>query len=214
MGQLINLTGQRFSRLVVVERAELKIKKRGDSARWLCQCDCGKTTIVGANNLKHKSVKSCGCLYEELRGKTHFIHGGTGTRTFKIWCSMRKRCREADNIHYAGRGIQVCNRWEESFANFLKDMGEAPDDMSIERVDNNGNYEPSNCIWADDLTQKNNQRSNIRLEWNGTTMTIAQIARAENKNYDGVLYHFHRKQNIAEAVKAATLIKPKHICQN
>ncbi len=118
-------------------------------------------------------------------------HGKTNTRAYRIWQNMKNRCRNK-NIgcfkNYGGRGIVVCRRWNDSFENFLTDMGEPPLGHSIDRIDNNGSYSPTNCRWADSFTQTNNARSNLVLECFGKKQTLSSWAREIGINYDTLRY--------------------------
>ena len=177
MGKLIDLTGQRFGRLVVVERAEYYIRANGDRAsRWLCRCDCGQTTVVRQTNLKSGHIMSCGCLRAEMTIQRNLKHGKCQTRLYRIWESMKQRCFDADSknfIRYGGRGIKMCDEWTD-FDTFYKWSIENgySDDLSIDRIDNNGNYEPSNCRWTHAKQQANNRRSSALVTYNGKTQTL------------------------------------------
>ncbi len=171
-GVLKDMTGQRFGHWMVMSRAENSSKHQ---AQWLCQCDCGvSATILGAN-LRFGKTKSCGCARTE-KTKTH----GMGcTPEYKTWAGMIDRCHNTKNkgyANYGGRGIKVCDRWSD-FTLFFADMGEKPSGLSIDRIDNNGDYEPSNCRWATIQEQQNNKRKNWFLVINGKTKTVAQWAR-------------------------------------
>lgn len=174
MEHRLELSNKRFGRLVVVDRSHKG--KRGEIF-WLCQCDCGNTKTVRANQLTRGITKSCGCLHREA--VTH--HGMTGLPTFKSWESMKQRClnpNAPDYAAYGGRGIQVCERWVNSFDTFLADIGNRPAGTTLDRIDPNGNYEPSNCRWADHKTQNSNKRITKRYAFNGKEMTTAEISEA------------------------------------
>lgn len=156
----IDLTGQRFGRLVVVEEAG---RDKQSKVMWQCKCDCDGTATVVSSNLKSGNTKSCGCLIEEA----HTKHGMCGTPEYSSWEHMIQRCTNPSNNKYndyGGRGITICERWKD-FANFFEDMGARPADHEIDRINNDGNYEPGNCRW----TTRTKQCRNMRIPRKGTS---------------------------------------------
>lgn len=172
-----DLTGQRFGKLLVIE----KVKFGYANYKWRCVCDCGNEHFVKTYHLLHGDVKSCGCEHF----KACVTHGMTETRLYHIWCTMKARCyrKTAQKYQrYGGRGIVMCEEWKNDFQSFY-DWSMAngyQDNLSIDRIDNDGNYYPSNCRWADARTQANNTSSNIYFEYNGERKTLSQLAREHN----------------------------------
>lgn len=157
----IDVTDERFGRLIVLGPAD----SRHGHRRWICQCDCGQTKTIELQALRGGRTKSCGCLAAEGRAPIHgFAPRASKNPVYAAWTSMRKRCKDLDNPNYGGRGIKVCERWN-SFENFYADMGERPGpEYSLDRIDNDGSYEPSNCRWATKKEQTTNRRTVGELE--------------------------------------------------
>jgi hypothetical protein len=156
---MIYKLGSKFGRLTLVAKHRIKGK-----TKWECVCECGNTTLTEGNDIVRGKTSSCGCLRREVTGdmfRTHGLHGHD--HTYYIWKSMRQRINNTNNKdyrHYGGRGIKICEEWS-SYINFLKDMGPCPEGYSIERVDVNGNYCQSNCIWIPRADQPKNTRRTI-----------------------------------------------------
>lgn len=182
MGKLIDLTGQQFGRLTVIRIHDGR--NTYNQILWFCECDCGNTINVLSYSLQNHRTKSCGCYRREVSSKNKGrspTHGhkrrGQRTLTYSVWTNMKARCYNPSNIsyrNYGGRGIAVCERWRKSFENFLNDMGEKPTVYyQIDRIDNEGNYEPDNCRWVTRIQNGRNTRHNRLLTYNGKTQCIS-----------------------------------------
>lgn len=178
MRKAMDLTGQRFGRLVAEKRDYSYTK----AAYWVCVCDCGNKKTVQSCHLRSGAIKSCGCLHMENALKSNWsTHGGYKTRLYAEWTGMKGRCHNKKNKRYpdyGGRGIEVCPEWRDSFEAF-RDWALANgyrDDLTIERKDVNGNYCPENCCWATQKEQQNNRRNNHYITHQGKTQTIKQWA--------------------------------------
>lgn len=158
-----DLTGQKFGKLTVIKLHHIKKYKDATNYYWLCECECGNTTVVTRTNLKCGGVKSCGCLFKNFNATkgTHRLHN---TRLYTTWCNMRHRCYHTSNKmykYYGGRGITVCPEWLDNFLNFYNwaNANGYEDNLTIDRINNNGNYEPSNCRWVTMAEQNKNKRA-------------------------------------------------------
>ena len=182
--KLVDLTNQRFGRLVALERYS-QITAYGKT-QWECKCDCGSIVLVVTGQLTTGSTKSCGCQRRDSARENGLKtkHGMTGTAVYKAWQGLRYRCLDPEHEqyhNYGGRGITVCDEWKTSFEAFYRDMGPRPNiGYSIDRIDVNGNYEPSNCRWATTTEQANNTRRNVYYDFNGEKLTLAEISRRTN----------------------------------
>jgi len=175
MSRKLNLIGQRFGRLTVIKGLD---KNKSGEYPWLCKCDCGNETIGVSWRLRNGEKKSCGCLQKEVTSKRVSKHKMYGTRLHSIWRHMKERC-DNPNVkfyqNYGGRGITYCQEWEE-FSDFYEwsIKNGYKDNLTIDRIDVNGNYEPDNCRWATTKEQNVNRRNTIRITIDGVTKTIPE----------------------------------------
>lgn len=176
MPAFIDLTGQRFGRLTVLERAP----NRSNRVHWLCRCECGNKSEVAAGCLRSGNTKSCGCLDIEALKKRATTHGHTTGRVrtpeYKAWTDMWKRCRSHDKRYFAdylARGIRVCERWKH-YSNFFADMAPKPPGLSLGRIDNSKGYSPENCRWETQSQQMRNTRRNRMVLLNGVEMPLIE----------------------------------------
>ncbi len=193
-----DLTGRVFERLTVIAR----VRDEAGRTLWKCLCSCGREHAASATHLQKGRTLSCGCL----RLEKHTTHGMSGSRVYGIWQAMKDRCTNPANDAYAaygGRGIGVCERWLQSFENFLEDMGEPAPAEEIDRYPNNdGNYEPGNCRWASRDEQVNNTRANVHVTVNGQRLSIPQAARAHGMKVDTLRHRlFKLGMSADDAVK-------------
>ena len=209
MAKLVDLTGSIFGRLEVVSRDG---STKHHSAIWKCKCECGTEKSIDGQALRKGLTQSCGCLGAERRLQANTRHGMYGTTEYRIWADMLQRCNNPKQESYEGygaRGISVCKAWHE-FSSFYADMGERPEGKTLDRIDNEGNYEPSNCRWSTGSEQAFNQR--IRRDNSSGTRGISRnkaLGKWETylfvrgKKYN-LGYHKHLSDAI-EARKAAEL---------
>lgn len=180
MENLPTLVGRKFGKLTVVSFSHTTNQKR----YWSCECECGNVIQRYTNTLTNGRTKSCGCLISEVLRKRNTTHGQSvrdnHSPEYNIWQGMLARCYNINNKrfeNYGGRGIEICKRWYK-FNHFFSDMGKRPTPLhSLDRIDNDGNYEPENCRWATNKQQSGNRRSNVFIEFEGKTMTQIDWAR-------------------------------------
>lgn len=193
-----DLTGKRFGRLYVIGVVDDGSRK----TYYECQCDCGKIKKVRSDSLVCGAIRSCGCLKKEqdIINLSQTTHGLSQTKIYKIWQGMKKRCELHNDKRYSdygGRGIKVCEEWHDfiNFYNWAIQNGYS-EDLTIDRIDNNGNYEPSNCRWSTNKEQANNRRTNINITIGNTTKTMTEWCDIFNLEYNVVNARYHRNDNI------------------
>ena len=190
-------TGDRYGLLTVIQEVSAYISPSGRTHRRLeLQCDCGQVTRTTLAVLRRGDAKSCGC-------RQRIKHGLTKTPTHRVWIGMRQRCLNPHNAHYSyygGRGIAVCKRWD-SFENFLQDMGERPTGLTLERIDNNGDYEPGNCRWASRREQQRNRRNLWLLTYRGKTQCLTAWADETGISVGGLRHRLSTGWNVAYALE-------------
>lgn len=197
----LDVTGQRYGDLVALYRSDRSTSRM---SYWICQCDCGNRTEVQLGSIRSGHTTSCGCL----KGKTH---GLRNTPEYAAWANMKQRCQNDANPgypHYGGRGIYVCERWNESFENFLADMGPRPTaSHSIERKDVNDHYTPENCEWATPIVQSRNRRNAVRHIVNGISLSEGDIEQLYGVSPQTLRSRMAKGMTLKEAVM--TPVRPK-----
>ena len=189
-----DLTGRTFGKLTVISKSS-KISKNYQTY-WNCLCSCGGSKTIRRDALLSESTQTCGC----------FAHGHRKNRTpeYRAWCKLKERCHNKNTeiyYNYGSRGITVCDRWNNSFLNFLNDMGNRPSPKhSMDRIDNNGNYEPSNCRWATRIEQANNKRTNHSITFNNKTLNINQWVRETGLTRSAIRYRLKAKWSVEKTL--------------
>lgn len=208
-----DLVGKRFGRLVVIEPSFTKYNK----LHWKCLCDCGNFTNVQTEYLTHGNTKSCGCLQKEISGKIfkklNTTHGETNTRLFRLWCKIKSRCYSEGSTgyhNYGKRGIKMCDEWKSNFLSF-KDwaiksgyreevLSSGKNKWTIDRINNDGDYEPLNCRWVTIKTQSRNRRTNKTYEYNGKQMCLVELAEICGLSKDALRYRLNAGYSLKDAM--------------
>lgn len=194
-----DLTGQKFGLLTVIGLAETDTRK----TYWVCKCDCGNMKTVRSDSLLCGAIKSCGCIkrkQDEVNLTKNHRHKMSGTRIYLEWQGMKGRCYNKGSARYAdwgGRGIEVCEQWRNSFESFYTwAMANGyQDNLTIDRIDNNGNYCPENCRWVGQQEQCRNRRSNINITIGNSTRTLMEWCEIFQVDYTNVNARYHRNKN-------------------
>jgi hypothetical protein len=199
MPRKIDVVGRVFGRLTVLCD---KTVKSGERRRVSCKCECGNVTSVDPRLLLQGDTKSCGCLQKEVVSKIaseRISHGMSKTPEYNRWNKMKSRChnpKDQKYKDYGGRGITICERWAWSFENFYTDMGPLKRvNDSIERLDVDGNYEPSNCVWATPIEQARNKRNHRMVSHNGREMPLSEACELTGVKYQSALYRLNMGKN-------------------
>lgn len=207
-----DLTGKRFGRRVVLGRAVDRMSIDGYPIRyWKCECDCGTVSDVSESSLTHGKARSCGCYVSDCMRTQKTTHGGTGTRLYNIWMNMRSRTTKPSDhawADYGGRGIKICDEWNNSFEAF-RDWALThgySDSLSIDRIDNDGNYEPNNCRWATILQQARNKRNTIYITYDGKTLTAREWSEITGIPVRTIKGRYHDKWDVEKIL--TTPVKP------
>lgn len=180
MPKFIDLTGERYGRLTVLRRSSKNCTPNGTPrVYWECLCNCGNMATVSSNGLRCGRTKSCGCLYTERIQSANITHGGRKTRLYNIWSNMKQRCINPKGTmfeYYGGRGIAVCPDWLNSFSSFQNWALSSgyTDELTLDRLDNDGDYCPENCHWIPMFEQAKNRRNIHNLTFNGKTMSVTE----------------------------------------
>ncbi len=197
--RIIIAPGQRFGRLEALRPSASK----GGLSQWVVRCECGTELIAAASKMHRGDKLSCGCLQRDMVRKHGAASGGQRSPEYSVWAKMRRRCSSKTDDRYAdygGRGIVVCARWQDSFENFYEDMGPRPNGTQLDRIDNDGNYEPGNCRWATRKVQQNNMRANRVLEFDGKRKTMSEWAGHIGVPYSLIQSRIQRGWPVGEAL--------------
>ena len=174
---------------------------------WECRCKCRKTRIIKENDLKSGCITFCRCKTAKNLQSRYDMHGKSSWPECKVWRGMKSRCNDKDNpnfVYYGGRGISVCKSWQKSFENFINDMGRRPSsDYSIDRIDNDGNYEPNNCRWATTAEQVNNRRNSRILAFDGKSLNVMQWSEITKTSYASIIERLNADWPIEQVLFAS-----------
>jgi len=195
--------GERFNKLSIIKEVETVICAKTKFRMVLCKCDCGNETTVRLTNLRSNHTKSCGCIRSSTTRKTQTKHGMSQTRVYRIWADIKQRCfnpKCKSYESYGARGITICDEWKD-FINFYKWSKKSgyDDSLTIERIDVNGNYEPSNCKWIEVSEQNSNTSRTLRFQHQGSEKTLKEWSEYLDVNYQTLLGRIKRGWTIEDA---------------
>jgi hypothetical protein len=212
--RFIDLTGQKFGRLTVIECSG----RNNGRATWKCKCDCGKEISSGSACLRNGSVKSCGCLKREYiktinekRKNSRISDYDIESPLYYIWSSMHYRCNDKNNSRYGKRGISVCDEWKvcSTFVRWSLENGYS-EGLTLDRIDNNGNYKPSNCRWTTSEVQANNRNNNVVLFFNGKSLTVSQWAKELGIKHSTLFKRLSKTNWTTERILTQPAVKGGH----
>ena len=193
----LNIAGQRYGRLVAIEEAS---RTPAGLMTWRCVCDCGGEVIVRGSSLRSGNTKSCGCHKLAVSATLHMRHGacsgGEEDDVYVVWKGMRQRCLNPNNPswpYYGGRGIKICQQWQDNYRAFARDMGVRPRGYTVERINTNGDYEPDNCIWATRKRQSRNRRDTVRITLCGEMVALVDACERFGMNNASVMARVKRE---------------------
>lgn len=197
-----NVLGNTYGRLTIISA---DLPHEGSGRKVECLCECGNKKLVRLSHLKAGKIKSCGCWHDESAKLVKTTHGLTKTFEHRIWVGMKNRCYNKNSpiySYYGGRGIKVCDRWKNSFQDFLSDVGFAPSKKhSIDRFPNkDGDYEPNNFRWATDIEQSRNRRSNVIVDINGESMLFIEFCKKYNIKPTAIYYRMKKGETRKQAI--------------
>lgn len=196
------MIGKKFGRLTVIKKVGVDNRRY---LTWLCKCDCGSEVIVRGVNLRNGNTKSCGCITRERMHKLNLATGECKSRLYRIWICMKTRCTNnkiPQYKDYGGRCISICDEWKHDYKTF-RDWALSHgyrDDLSIERINNDGNYEPSNCKWGTLHEQNRNRRSNNMITFNGKTQCALDWALEFGMKPNTLFARFHRGWSVEKTL--------------
>jgi len=211
----LNLLGETFNRLFVIDEAETRIDNKGKRRTyWTCKCVCGNIKEIDTNALRRGVTKSCGCLTKDNSRVLNLSHNKYNTKEYTAYQKMKERCLNKNSErykNYGGRGISICDRWLLSFENFYNDMGDKPSNIhSLDRKDVNGNYDKENCRWATSEQQHNNKVNTLYITYLDETLSLSQMCRKYNLPYKTVWKNIKRGLTF-ETIKNKCYDKQKNI---
>lgn len=213
----VDIKGQKFGRLTALERVGAD---SWGKSKWRCHCDCGKDTVVLLSDIRGGKTRSCGCLARDLSKKrrpSNITHGGSRTRLYTIWRDMRSRCYNQKDIcypRYGGRGIKICDEWLNDFGAFQAWAFASgyEDGLTIDRIENDGDYRPDNCRWATHKAQANNRCSNKTITINGETHTLAEWSALSGVDKNTILSRVQRGWTPDRLLEPPKNKEEKHQC--